>query len=57
TSFTRKLLIFSCFLFTSFCFWKAGVGLIGGADAVILPSAQAAVHPSFTRPQVVTTPI
>ena len=53
----RKIAIFSCFLFTSFCFWKAGVGLIGGADAVILPSVQAAVHPSFTRPQVVTTPI
>ncbi|QDT78619.1 hypothetical protein Mal35_20680 [Gimesia maris] len=53
----RKIAIFSCFLFTSFCFWKAGVGLIGGADAVILPSAQAAVHPSFARPQVVTTPI
>ncbi len=55
----RKLAIFSCFLFTGFCIWKAGTstGLIGGTDAEILPSAQAAVHPSFTPPQVVTTPI
>ena len=56
-NFTRKLLILSCFLFTGFCFWKAGTGLIGGADATVLPSAQAAVHPSYIPPRVVTTPI
>ncbi|QDT78611.1 hypothetical protein Mal35_20600 [Gimesia maris] len=54
---TRKLAIFSCLLFTSFCFWKAGVGLTGGADTEILPSAQAAMSPSFSPPRVVTTPI
>ncbi|QDU14164.1 hypothetical protein CA11_19680 [Gimesia maris] len=54
---TRKLAIFSCLLFTGFCFWKAGMGLIGGADTEILPSAQAAVHPSYIPPRVVTTPI
>ncbi|QDT78595.1 hypothetical protein Mal35_20440 [Gimesia maris] len=54
---TRKLAIFSCFLFTGFCFWKAGMGLIGGADTEILPSAQAAISPSFSPPRVVTTPI
>ncbi|EDL57454.1 HNH endonuclease [Gimesia maris] len=56
-NFTRKLLILSCFLFTGFCFWKAGTGLIGGADATVLPSAQAAVHPSYIPPRVVTPPI
>ncbi|WP_232097322.1 polymorphic toxin-type HINT domain-containing protein, partial [Gimesia maris] len=54
---TRKLAIFSCLLFTSFCFWKAGTGLIGGADTEILPSAQAAMSPAVTPPWVVTTPI
>ncbi|WP_154898292.1 Hint domain-containing protein [Gimesia maris] len=54
---TRKLAIFSCLLFTGFCFWKAGMGLIGGADTEILPSAQAAMSPSFSPPRVVTTPI
>ncbi|QDT89876.1 hypothetical protein Pan161_15090 [Gimesia algae] len=54
---TRKLAIFSCLLFTGFCFWKAGAGLIGGADTEILPSAQAAISPSFSPPRVVTTPI
>ncbi|QDT78552.1 hypothetical protein Mal35_20010 [Gimesia maris] len=54
---TRKLAIFGCLLFTSFCFWKAGAGLIGGADTEILPSAQAAISPSFSPPRVVTTPI
>ena len=39
--FTGKLMIFGCLLFTSFCFWKAGAGLIGDADTEILPSAQA----------------
>ena len=57
TSFTRKLLIFSCFLFTSFCFWKVGVGLIGDADTEILPSAHATMSPSISPPRVVTTPI
>ncbi|QDT78583.1 hypothetical protein Mal35_20320 [Gimesia maris] len=55
--FTKKLAILSCFLFTGFCFWKAGTGLIGGADTEILPSAQAAMSPSFSPPRVVTTPI
>ncbi|QEG16136.1 polymorphic toxin-type HINT domain-containing protein [Gimesia maris] len=54
---TRKLAIFSCFLFTGFCFWKAGAGLIGDADAEILPSAHAAMSPSISPPRVVTTPI
>ena len=54
---TRKLAIFTCFLFTGFCFWKAGAGLIGSADTEILPSAQAAMSPSFSPPRVVTTPI
>ena len=54
---TRKLAIFTCFLFTSFCFWKTGVGLTGGADTEILPSAQAAMSPSLSLPRVVTTPI
>ena len=53
----RKLAIFSCLLFTSFCFWKVGVGLTGGGDTEILLSAQAAVSPSCSPPQVVTTPI
>lgn len=57
TSFTRKLLIFSCFLFTSFCFWKVGAGLIGDADTEILPSAHATMSPSISPPRVVTTPI
>ncbi|WP_154901725.1 Hint domain-containing protein [Gimesia maris] len=54
---SRKLLILSCFLFTSFCFWQAGTGLIGGVDAKMLPSAQAAMSPPVTPPRVVTTPI
>ncbi|QDT78569.1 hypothetical protein Mal35_20180 [Gimesia maris] len=54
---SRKLQILSCLLLTSFCFWKAGTGLIGGADAEILPSAQAAMSPAVTPPRVVTTPI
>ncbi|EDL60368.1 hypothetical protein PM8797T_25261 [Gimesia maris DSM 8797] len=54
---TQKLAIFGCLLFTSFCLWKAGAGLIGGADTEILPSAQAVVLPSGTPPRVVTTPI
>ncbi|QEG16143.1 hypothetical protein GmarT_20040 [Gimesia maris] len=33
------------------------MGLIGGADTEILPSAQAAMSPSFSPPRVVTTPI
>ncbi|QDU14129.1 hypothetical protein CA11_19330 [Gimesia maris] len=55
-NFTRKLLIFSCFLFTGFCFWKAGTGLIGGADASVLTSAQATLSPAATFKRVVTTP-
>ena len=54
---TRKLAIFSCFLFTSFCFWKVGTGLIGDADTEILPSAHAAMSPSITPSLVKTTPI
>ncbi|QDT78574.1 hypothetical protein Mal35_20230 [Gimesia maris] len=54
---TRKLAIFTCLLLTSFCFWKVGVGLTGGVDTEILPSAQAAISPSFSPPRVVTTPI
>ncbi|QDU14181.1 hypothetical protein CA11_19850 [Gimesia maris] len=54
---TRKLAIFGCLLLTSFCFWKAGTGLIGGADASVLSSAQAALSPAVTPPWVVTTPI
>ncbi|QDU14179.1 hypothetical protein CA11_19830 [Gimesia maris] len=54
---TRKIAICGCLLFTGFCFWKAGTGLIGGADTEILPSAQAAMSPSFSPPRVVTTPI
>ncbi|EDL57111.1 type IV secretion protein Rhs [Gimesia maris] len=54
---TRKLAIFSCLLFTNFCFWKAGMGLTGGVDAEILPSAHAAMSPSISPPRVVTTPI
>ncbi|WP_197994563.1 hypothetical protein [Gimesia maris] len=42
---TRKLAIFTCLLFTSFCFWKVGVGLIGGTDVKILHLIQAALHP------------
>ncbi|WP_417375972.1 polymorphic toxin-type HINT domain-containing protein [Gimesia maris] len=57
TSFTRKLLILSCFLFTSFCFWKVGTGLTGGTDTEILPSTQAAMSPSLSASRVVTTPI
>ncbi|WP_232097391.1 polymorphic toxin-type HINT domain-containing protein [Gimesia maris] len=56
-TYTRKLLIFSCFLFTSFCFWKAGAGLIGDTDTEILPSAHATMSPSISPPRVVTTPI
>ncbi len=54
---TRKIAIFGCLLFTSFCFWKAAPGLVGGADASMLPSAQAALSPAVTPPRVVTTPI
>ncbi|WP_339733986.1 polymorphic toxin-type HINT domain-containing protein [uncultured Gimesia sp.] len=54
---TRKLAIFTCFLFTGLCFWKVGAGLIDGADASVLPSAQAALSPAVTPPRVVTTPI
>ncbi len=54
---TRKLAIFGCLLLTGFCFWKAGTGLIGGADASMLPSAQAALSSAVTPPRVVTTPI
>ncbi|QDT78563.1 hypothetical protein Mal35_20120 [Gimesia maris] len=54
---TRKLAIFGCLLLTGFCFWKVGAGLIGGADAEILSSAQAAMSPAVTPPWVVTTPI
>tara|TARA_R110001592_G_scaffold199852_1_gene448501 strand:- start:3147 stop:3464 length:318 start_codon:yes stop_codon:yes gene_type:complete len=57
SEFTRKLAIFSCFLFTGFCFWKAGAGLIGDADTEILPSAQASISPSISSPQLQTTPI
>ncbi|EDL62241.1 polymorphic toxin-type HINT domain-containing protein [Gimesia maris] len=54
---TRKIAIFSCMLLTSFCFWKAGTGLISGADASVLPSAQATLSPGATSKRVVTTPI
>ncbi|MFH1303523.1 MAG: hypothetical protein ABIK07_20895, partial [Planctomycetota bacterium] len=54
---TRKIAIFGCLLFTSFCFWKAAPGLVGGADASMLPSAQAALSPVVTHKRVVTTPI
>ncbi|WP_197994463.1 polymorphic toxin-type HINT domain-containing protein [Gimesia maris] len=54
---TRKIVIFSYMLLTGLCFWKAAPGLVGGADASMLPSAQAAVLPSVTQPRVVTTPI
>ncbi|WP_232288135.1 polymorphic toxin-type HINT domain-containing protein [Gimesia maris] len=53
SNFTRKLLIFSCFLFTGFCFWKADPGLVGGADAAMLPSAQAVLSPAVTPPRAV----
>ena len=54
---TQKLAIFGCLLFTSFCFWKAGAGLIGGTDAGALLSAEAAMSPSISPSRVVTTPI
>ncbi|WP_154898279.1 polymorphic toxin-type HINT domain-containing protein [Gimesia maris] len=54
---TRKIAICGCLLFTGFCFWKAGMGLIGGADTEILPSAQAAMSPSLSPSRVVTPPI
>ena len=57
SDFVRELAIFSCLLFTSFCFWKVGVGLTGGVDASVLPSAQAAIHSSVTPQRLQTTPI
>ncbi|WP_339733988.1 HNH endonuclease [uncultured Gimesia sp.] len=54
---TRKIAIFGCLMLTGFCFWKAAPGLVGGADASMLPSAQAALSPGVTPPRVVTTPI
>ncbi|QDU02306.1 hypothetical protein V6x_20080 [Gimesia chilikensis] len=57
SDFVRELSIFSCLLFTSFCFWKVGTGLIGGVDASVLPSAQAAIHSSVTPQRLQTTPI
>ena len=57
TKIFRKMTIFGCLLFTGFCFWKVGAGLIGGADALVLPSAQATLSPSLSPPRVVTTPI
>ncbi|MEQ9067480.1 MAG: hypothetical protein RLO18_12185, partial [Gimesia chilikensis] len=57
SDFVRELAIFSCLLFTSFCFWKVGVGLTGGVDASVLPSAQAAIHSSVTPQRFQTTPI
>ena len=57
SDFVRELAIFSCLLFTSFCYWKVGTGLIGGVDASVLPSAQAAIHSSVTPQRLQTTPI
>jgi hypothetical protein len=57
SDFVRELAIFSCLLFTSFCFWKVGVGLTGGVDASVLPSAQAAIQSSVTPQRLQTTPI
>ncbi len=57
SDFVRELAIFRCLLFTSFCFWKVGVGLTGGVDASVLPSAQAAIHSSVTPQRFQTTPI
>ncbi|QDT78602.1 hypothetical protein Mal35_20510 [Gimesia maris] len=54
---TRKIAILGCLLFTGFCFWKAGMGLIGGADASVLTSAQATLSPAATFKRAVTTPI
>ncbi|QEG16147.1 polymorphic toxin-type HINT domain-containing protein [Gimesia maris] len=57
TDIIRKIAIFGCLLLTSFCFWKAGTGLIGGADASMLPSAQASLSPAATSKRAVTIPI
>ena len=55
--FTRKLMIFGCLLLTGFCFWKAVPGLVGGADASVMPAAQAAISPSYSHKRGITTPI
>lgn len=54
--FTRKLTIFGCLLFTGFCFWKEALGLVDVTDASVVSTAEAALSPSFSHKQGVTTP-